>query len=291
MEKEWKFPQILEFEEPIFLRNLTLYPIVGKDGESFDALSIEEALDKKLADIQELDIPDINRLQLENRSPSPLLMLDGEEIIGSLQNRIIATSTIIPARTKKSIRVICAEEGRWNELGGFKTGFCSYPKIRAILSQGIHKSNIQKRIWNEISRKLTVSKISSATSSMHDIYNSLEEEIARYIEGFKSLNHKTLGFIGCSKNQILGCDLFISPSLYQKFEPKLIRAYALDAIEQQNIRTKASDISRYFDELCSFLEQFKPRSNMKHIRIREKYFFGQAVAIKNRLIHLSIFPN
>ncbi len=290
--ERWKLPEITNYKEPIFLRNLTIYPIAGKNKNGFEAINIEEALKKKIADISELDEPQIDNLEIENQGRTPLLMLDGEEVIGSLQNRIIACSTLIPERTRERVAVFCAEEGRWNEIGGFKTGFCSYPKIRAILSQKSHKrTDLQHRVWNEIKRKLTTTRVSSATSSMHEIYTTLNNEIERYIEDFKGLDDNIIGFIGCAKNHILSCDIFLNPKIYKRFEPKLLRAYALDAIEYQHIKSNNSDINEFFKGLCYFFEHFNPRKDVKHFRIRQKTFFGQAVAHKNSLIHLSIFPN
>ena len=167
----------LQLTEPVFLRNLLVYPIRASDTNGMNISSINETMLQEKGEFRELDPPDINRIAFHNQGDDPVLMLDGEEIIGSLQNRIVADSMLIPARSNRNIPVVCVEEGRWDDIGSFQTGYCSYPGIRAILSRrGKEETGLQKRIWKEIERKLTVTKTLSTTSSMHDIYGNLEDD-------------------------------------------------------------------------------------------------------------------
>ena len=46
-----------------------------------------------------------------------VLFLEGEELVGAKQNRILNTSVLIAAHTKSKIPVSCVEAGRW----GYKT--------------------------------------------------------------------------------------------------------------------------------------------------------------------------
>ena len=42
-----------------------------------------------------------------------VLFLEGEELVGAKQNRILNTSVLLPARSKIKIPVSCVERGRW----------------------------------------------------------------------------------------------------------------------------------------------------------------------------------
>jgi len=288
-----------KLSEPVFLRNLIVYPITANNRYShrddtideFNPFTIDEVMVNKKGEFREYDVPDITEIVFDNKSDFPVLMLDGEEITGSLQNRIIAQSNLTEARTSREIPVICVEEGRWEEIGGFKTGYCSYPEIRTILSKSRHrKMDTQQTIWNEINRKLTVTRTQSATSSMHDIYDNLKEEVVRYVEDFRSLNHNTVGFIGIAGNRILGCDIFQSPKIYCKFENKLIRSYALDAIEYQKIRGNHPDAEKFLDSIIEIPRKKRGRKTLTNIKIKGDGFFGQALVCHDDIIHLSAFP-
>jgi len=285
--------------EPIFLRNLVIFPIKATNGSSrrhdahngFDPSTLDEVLAQRKAEIRELETPGVNEIIFENRGDWPVLLLDGEEITGSLQNRIIAASHLVAARSTEDVAVVCVEEGRWDELGGFQTGYCSYPRIRSILAKGMHKkTDTQKIIWDEINRKLTVTKTLSKTSSMHDIYDNLKEEIARYVEGFESLNHSTVGFIGVAGDRILGCDIFFDSNIYRKFENKLIRSYALDAFEYQRTKKDLPDVETFFANVLGALKNKKIKKSRKTIPIKGNEFLGQTLTYNTRLVHLSAFP-
>ena len=250
--------------------------------------TLEETVDKCDVEIKELENPDVTGVLLDNHGAYPLLVLDGEELTGAMQNRIITRSNIIAARTSRTIPVICAEEGRWDEIGGFATGYCSYPRLRALLAS--KKMNTQQIIWREIDRKLTVTKTVSQTSSMHDIYDSLEDEVSRYVEGFQSLNHTTVGFIGVAGEGILGCDIFSHPTIYHKFEKKLIRSYALDAIEHQKPSRDVIDVAGFLNQVVTTLKK-KRFGDRENFRVKARSFSGQGITHQKQLIHLSAFPN
>ena len=282
----------IQINEPVFLRNLRIYPIRGSTVDHIKIADINTVLSQNAGEFRELDPPDINRIALHNRSDDPVLMLDGEEIIGSLQNRIAADSILVPAHATGNIPVVCAEEGRWDHVGTFQTGYCSYPGIRAILSRhGRAENGLQKRVWKEIERKLTATKTLSTTSSMHDIYNNLEEEVARYVEDFQSLNHDTVGFIGTAGGKILGCEIFNQPRTYRMFEQKLIRSYALDAIEHRKADPLALEPEEFLNAVDEALAAKKFSNRTLHFSIRGPNCSGQGIYFNNRIIHLSVFPN
>ncbi len=285
--------------EPVFLRNLVVYPLTQNDAHShsddianeLSPFTIDEIVAAEKGEFHEYEVPDINEIVFSNRSDFPAVMLDGEEVTGSLQNRIITQSNLVEARTSKDIPVICVEQGRWDDIGGFQTGYCSYPHIRTILVKSRHRRiDTQQTIWKEINRKLTVTKTTSATSSMHDIYDNLEEEVMRYVEDFSRLNHNTTGFIGTAGNRILGCDIFQNTKIYRKFENKLIRSYALDAIEYQKARGNHPDVGKFLDALIAALRRKRMRKKETNIKIKGDGFLGQALIHRDSIIHLSAFP-
>ena len=281
----------LKAAEPVFLRNLKIYPIKGDNGNGFTLTTIEEAINAGDAEFRELDTPDVNEILFINRGNTPVLMLDGDEITGALQNRIISRSDIAEPNSTHRISVICAEENRWDEIGGFKTGYCSYPGLRALLTKSRQtRADIQKAIWKEIQRKMTVTKTRSATSSMHDIFENLAEEINRYIEDFQSLNHNTIGLIGTTGNRILGCDIFQNPKIYQKCETKLVRSYALDAIEYLHKENGHLEVEKFLNATLAALNKNESKTKTQNITIKADGLLGQATVYQNSIVHLSAFP-
>ena len=65
--------------------NMTVVPILSDTNTPFDVLDLKEGLKMGLVKIEECDNSNIEQVKLKNNSVSPLILLDGEEIAGSLQ--------------------------------------------------------------------------------------------------------------------------------------------------------------------------------------------------------------
>lgn len=281
-----------ELGQSVFLRNLRLVPVLvnGNGSGDITVATVAEALGPGTSRFTELETPTVNEISFENGGDLPVLMIDGEEITGAMQNRIVSRSTLAAARSTTSVPVICAEQGRWSELGRFQTGFYSYPRIRSILAEhGEDVDTSQHEVWSEISRKITITSTRSRTSSMHDVYATLQDDVDRYLEGFISLNHDTVGVIGAAGGRILGCDIFANPALYRRFERNLIQSYALDAIEYQR-RGSDDKAEDFWQALCAHLNRAPARPRQTHRLIRVSGIAGQVLAHQGRLLHLSAFP-
>jgi hypothetical protein len=278
--------------QPVFLRNLRVYPIQAENSNGLSLATVEQTLSAGQGEFRELKDPAIDEIVFINRGDEPVLMLDGEEIMGALQNRIIASSTIAEPRSDSRIPVVCAEEGRWDEIGKFKTGNYSYPSLRALLTKSRQaRSDVQKKIWQEIDRKISVTKTHSATSSMHDIFDNLSDEIDRYVEDFHSLGQGTIGIIGIAGNRILGCDIFHDLKIYRKVEKKLIKSYALDALEYRIKNSDPLDIEGFFKKLAVSIGKKRTGKKTRHFRIKKDNVSGQALVYQGKTVHVSAFPS
>jgi hypothetical protein len=105
-------------------RNLTIFPLLAPDGVEPDYLTLEQALDQNLIKITELDNEDsVPELKLSNLGNKTVLIVEGEELIGARQNRIVNSSFLIAGETEVVIPVSCVEQGRWNYSSeSFKPG-------------------------------------------------------------------------------------------------------------------------------------------------------------------------
>ena len=86
------------------------------------------------------------QLRVVNHSETPVLIVDGEELVGAKQNRAVNTTILIAAGAETIIPVSCVEQGRWTyKTREFKSeGRVMSSKIRAskadqvrVLPQGL----------------------------------------------------------------------------------------------------------------------------------------------------------
>ena len=107
----------IRFGEPQNRENLTLYPIfVESGGEgSIQYLLLEEALQMGCLEIGEVSLSgSVNTVLIANSAAQPVLIFDGEEILGAKQNRMVNATILIAAQTKLKVPVSCVERGRWS---------------------------------------------------------------------------------------------------------------------------------------------------------------------------------
>ena len=71
-------------------------------------------LDRKLVEVTEVDAAgSVPELLVINRSKRAVLIIDGEEVVGAKQNRVVNTSLLLPAESTTKIPMSCTEAGRW----------------------------------------------------------------------------------------------------------------------------------------------------------------------------------
>ena len=114
-------------------------------------------------------------LQVANGADRPLLLLDGEELIGAKQNRILNTTVLVAAHTEVTIPVSCVEQGRWGYRGRqFRPGDASlYASLRARkaahVSQSVragrgHRAD-QGEVWAHLAERASQLQVDSATAA------------------------------------------------------------------------------------------------------------------------------
>ncbi|MCP4505108.1 MAG: hypothetical protein GY826_01775, partial [Fuerstiella sp.] len=104
----------LSLGQPTTFLNLTLFPLQGNKSFERDYITLREAVRTKTASVQVIsEEGSVPRLLLKNTGTKPVLILDGEELIGAKQNRTANVTILAPAGKTVHIPVTCVEAGRW----------------------------------------------------------------------------------------------------------------------------------------------------------------------------------
>ena len=166
-------------------KRLTVYPLVQSHVNGHSAYqTLDAALAAKTVKISEVSeggrVPD---LQLTNSGKLPVLIIDGEEMVGAKQNRVINLTVLVAAGTKVIIPVSCVEAGRWRYSS---SDFCASPqamyasgrsaKMAGVTdSMRIRKSyrSDQGAVWNDIAHKMSRMEARSPSSEMKAIFERL----------------------------------------------------------------------------------------------------------------------
>src|SRR6186997_3010164 len=104
---------------PYTHKNLTIFLIHGKDQNSKgNVMTLQEAMERKLFVVYETS--EVNELEVENLSKElDVFIQSGDIVKGGKQDRVLAVSIIIPARSGRvKIEAFCVESERWTKRGG-----------------------------------------------------------------------------------------------------------------------------------------------------------------------------
>ncbi|MBW1859720.1 MAG: hypothetical protein JRI70_06485, partial [Deltaproteobacteria bacterium] len=92
-------------------KNLAIFPILSSYAAAVDYMLLDQALTEELIRIVEVDESgSVPELKVVNRSPKKVLILDGEELVGAKQNRIVNITILIQGKSTTVIPVSCVEQ-------------------------------------------------------------------------------------------------------------------------------------------------------------------------------------
>lgn len=285
-------------------KNITMFPLHRQDATVSNYLTLDEALEAGTASVTEVsEGGDVPELKFLNEGDIPVLLLDGEELVGAKQNRVLNLSILAPANTSISIPVSCVEAGRWSYRS---RNFSSSPRTmyskgraaksghvsRSMMERGTRRSD-QSAIWDDIAAKSERMSVASDTGSMSDIYERKEKGVKQFVEHFRPIEGQ-IGAVFAIDNTISGVDLFDCSDTLEKVLPKLVRSYALDAVETANPvddRTDREDAKRFLETLSdSKFESFPAVGLGDDLRIESTTIAGGALVAEGRTVHLWAFP-
>src|SRR5258706_5718941 len=99
---------------PASSNGLTMFPLLSGSASAPGYLLLDEALEAKLAEITEISQGgSVPELFFDNHSDRDILLMDGEELVGAKQNRVLNLTIQVGAGAKLNIPVSCVEAGRW----------------------------------------------------------------------------------------------------------------------------------------------------------------------------------
>ncbi|MGD1987399.1 MAG: hypothetical protein PVH74_15155 [Desulfobacterales bacterium] len=222
-------------------KNLTVFALLSDYAANADYLTLDEALSGDLIDVVEKDEDGtVPELKVVNKSDRMVLILDGEELVGAKQNRIVNTTVLIAGNTTTVIPVSCVEEGRWSyksdklysekRMMSSKLRASKADQVRYSLgNSGKFRSN-QAEIWNDVEELAFDLDAASPSMAMAAIYQKEAPTINKYAEHF-DLTDSQVGAVFMINGKVAGMDCFGKPETFSKVFEKLVQSYALDAID------------------------------------------------------------
>ena len=296
----------LKFGEIQHQGSMAVLPVFSNHESELHYMTLTNALKADLVEISEMnEMGTVSELKVHNSADVPVLILDGEELVGAKQNRIVNTTILLKERSLTVIPVSCVEQGRWSyKSRKFQdSSRLAHSKLRNLKSVSVKKSveehgqhfSDQGELWNAIHEIERKTDLHSPTSAMTDIYDEFKDDLTDYLETFKVVEGQT-GLLVFINGEIMGLDIISNKSAYKVLHKKLVESYALDSMLQDNKKTSPNiniEVAHKFIEDIRECDESKNESvgyGFDH-RFASDLYIGSALVFNNELIHASFFKS
>jgi hypothetical protein len=225
---------------PISVHNLTVFPLFLSNPSGPEYIASSVALEQHGLEVTEIsEGGSVPNLMVVNSSDFCVLLLDGEELRGAKQNRIINTTVLLAPRSKTVIPVSCTESGRWNysspTFSHGKTVMSAKARRRKTSSvtyqlaesQSYHSD--QGEVWDEVAELHQKVGSHSPTSAMSDAFRKMRKDLDSAVEKIP-LQEGQQGLIAMIDGKPVGMDLISQSGVYGELHPQLIQSYAMEAL-------------------------------------------------------------
>lgn len=295
--------------EPQTCYNLTLYPLLAEGPAQPGYQLLDAALAGGTARVTELgEGGSVPQLCFVNDGDLPVLLLDGEELIGAKQNRILNLTVLAPPHQTIIIPVSCVEAGRWHARSAefaparrahFAAGRARKARdVSASLRRRGTRESDQGRVWADIAAKSRRFGIHSATSAAAALYDGQRDRLDDFQGAFAPQPHQC-GALFALNGRVVGLDLFDSPATLAAALPKLVESHALDALDatagtltspSAMSPTTPPDPAAWLQAVAQApVDRFPAVGEGEDWRLHDEQVTGGALVKEGRLIHLCAF--
>ncbi len=230
----------IQFGELKQFEGMAVLPVFTAGAGTMEYLTLKEAMNRNLLEITEKDERgSVPELKVTNRSEIPVLILDGEELMGAKQNRIVNTSIMLKENSETIIPVSCVEQGRWaytskkfhdpDRMASHNVRNVKSASVKRNVERSGRYNSDQGAVWNEVHELQSNLKVNSPTSAMSDVFEDKTSQLEDYIKAFEIAENQK-GILVFINGEIVGFDAISSQSAYKDLHKKLIKSYALDAM-------------------------------------------------------------
>jgi hypothetical protein len=299
--------QEIQIGPPIAAGQLAVFPLFKSEASVPSYRLLDDALDAGFASVTETSTGgSVPELLFRNLSDDDILLVDGEELVGAKQNRILNLTILVGARQDVTIPVSCVEARRWawrsQLFAAGRRGLhararsAKMGEVSASLREcGIRaRHDIQSAVWRSIEDKVFALNSPSETAALHDVYGAAEFRLKEIRNHFKA----QAGQIGAAfaiGGRIIGIEMFDAAETLARLLPKLVDSYAFDAIEIPSNAPRANlpacdEVKEILHRIASAQgAEYPAVGKGRDVRIDGDHLHAAALLVEGRVVHLNAF--
>jgi hypothetical protein len=295
----------VQLGEPQYYHNIVLFPLQVHPNGVLSYITLAEAIAAGSFTVTETsETGSVPELFVINKGDTAVLLVDGEELIGAKQNRVLNTSVLVRGKTETKIPVSCVEQGRWSYNSAHFSSSTNFmdTKSRAMKSSSVshslkmsasYQSN-QGEVWHGIRKLQAKAGFCSPTSAMNDVFKAKEEKLKECLTRF-TCQPGQQGLIVLQNGQVAGLDLISRPEVYARLHEKFVRSYCIEGMLETAAEPEDPQIARekarnFLDDIARAGEQkFQSAGYGWDFRLRADSLAGNALVADDHVIHAAAF--
>ncbi|MEN6615787.1 MAG: DUF6569 family protein [Syntrophorhabdus sp.] len=297
------FIDSIAFGEVKTHRNMSVIPLFASTNHVPAFLTLKKALEGGHLVISEVDHSgSVPELLAKNGADLPILLLDGEELAGAKQNRVLNATILLREKSETVIPVSCTEHGRWHYKGEhfhdsdvIMARKARQNKTETVLNRLRNEMSFrsdQGRVWDDIAEMSRDAGVRSETGAMRDVYESKKASLDEYIQALPLIDRQQ-GLFVLIGGEVVGFDIIAQGSAYADLHAKLIKSYAMDAlIDHHNAHgvNREKKAREFFDAILSSTEEkYKSVGYGTDYRFENGIAVGSALVNFEQVIHMAFF--
>ena len=241
-------------KDPVVRGSLALFPVfstspaasyylTGSDADAAQALAIGEH--------DEYEV--VEELVVHNEATHPVLLVEGETLVGAWQNRTLNVSVLVGAGATLAVPVSCVEAGRWHDAGAMnRSGRHTPTDLRRLKSSSVNQSHArgyghasdQRAVWQRIGAYHDDFAALAPTGALDDVYDVVEPDLEAIVEGLVPLPDQR-GVVVAVGGEVRGLDVFDKPSTLAAYWDSLVAGYAIDALHAGSQTPSLDDAAQF----------------------------------------------
>jgi hypothetical protein len=293
------FPEI-RVGEPMRCEAMTVFPLFSERSlldRTPDYVLGHDAIEAKTVTVCEVsEQGEVPSLFVDNAGDSKVLLLEGSELRGVKQHRMLNTSVLVGGRSRTRIPVACVERGRWRyELRQSGPGSHCPPSLRHLLkgSAGSRvRGSHQIALWAEIGRKHRALGVASTTGDLSaalEAHRERVEQVQKQIPYPASANGVAVAFGG----RLISIDILDKATTLEKVWSRMTQGLAMDALEAGKTEREVTgaEVSAAIGRFRQAdWQQVEAVALGEEFRIREDTMPGSALFFEGELLHAAWLP-
>lgn len=245
----------------------------------------------------------VNDLLVMNPTDQPVLLFEGEEVHGAQQDRTLDVSVLVPAGARTVVPVSCVEQGRWDGSRAAEhfapAPHAADPSLRRIkrlatnraVAMGAPARANQGEVWQEVGRRLDAHDVDSRSAALGDVFAGRAADVDGLADRIGRADRQ-VGSVAVVAGRPIVLDLVSRPDAYASLHERLVRGYALEALDAAPQEPNPLSVMMFLDAALSARQTRTPTPGLgEAVALEGRSVTGGGLAYGREIVQLSAFAD